>query len=61
MEQYTVIKGKLYKIPAEVLKKYRVPEEEQRRLKASGNVPKPGRAEPPIKGNWYELGESDCF
>ena len=61
MEKFTVIQGKVYQIPADVLKKYQLPEEEARKLKASGEAPKSSRAEPPLKGNWYELGESDCF
>lgn len=61
MEKYTVIEGNLYKIPPDVLKKYQLSEEEAHKAKATGKAPKAPKSEPPFKGNWYELGESDCF
>ena len=54
------VKGKLYRVPQEVLDKFRV-EGKENEISKDPSTQTPGRVEPPLKGNWYELGESDCF
>jgi sulfatase maturation enzyme AslB (radical SAM superfamily) len=60
MNRLVVIKGEAYSIPEEVLEKYRVNREGNKvTMQSTESVSK--RTEPPLKGNWYELGESDCY
>jgi sulfatase maturation enzyme AslB (radical SAM superfamily) len=61
MGKNIVIDGRLYNIPEEVLEKYRLPEQQTKNTTAAGMIPISKRVEPPLKGNWYELGESDCY
>jgi sulfatase maturation enzyme AslB (radical SAM superfamily) len=61
MGKNMVIDGRLYNIPEEVLEKYRLPEQQTKNTTVAGMIPISKRVEPPLKGNWYELGESDCY
>jgi len=60
MSRYIIINEKIYNIPDEVLERYRVDENKSENIK-SQKISEKNLVEPPIKGNWYELGESDCY
>jgi len=60
MSRYIMINEKIYNIPDEVLEKFRVKDNNKEEIK-SKMISEKNLVEPPIKGNWYELGESDCY